>query len=113
MNSKIHNSKANLFVECSLERILEFLRIDHEPSPTKDGTPPAYWPASGSLRVEGLRARYSEGMFIVFLGVVKSAYLYSSCGGGLDSPYILQDISFELKSGERVGVGMLQGEETS
>ena len=46
----------------SLERILEFLRIDHEPSPTKDGVPPAYWPASGSLRVEGLKARYADGI---------------------------------------------------
>ena len=41
---------------------MEFLRIDHEPAPIPSGVPPAYWPASGSLRVEGLKARYSDGM---------------------------------------------------
>ena len=44
--------------------------------------PPAYWPASGNLRVEKLSARYSP-----------------------DGPKVLHDISFEIKSGERVGVG--------
>ena len=46
----------------SLERILSYLKIDHEPRATEGVTPPAYWPASGELRVEGLSARYSEGM---------------------------------------------------
>jgi hypothetical protein len=45
----------------SLERILDFLKIEHEPQPTKDGIPPAYWPASGSLRAEKLTARYGPG----------------------------------------------------
>lgn len=49
----------------SLERISDFLRIPHEPSPTPQGKPPAYWPASGGLRVEGLSARYSNGRFAV------------------------------------------------
>ena len=48
---------------CSLERMLEFMRIDHEPSPTDGGKPPAYWPSSGDLRVEKLSARYSNGLF--------------------------------------------------
>jgi ABC-type bacteriocin/lantibiotic exporter with double-glycine peptidase domain len=47
------------------------------------GVPPAYWPASGSLKVEKLSARYSE-----------------------DGPKVLHDISFEVKSGERVGIGV-------
>ncbi|TDL17911.1 P-loop containing nucleoside triphosphate hydrolase protein [Rickenella mellea] len=65
----------------SLERILDFLRIDHEPAPVESGKPPAYWPSSGSLRVEGLSARYSD-----------------------DGPEVLQDLHFEIVSGERVGV---------
>lgn len=44
----------------SLERIQQYLSIEHEPSPTASGVPPAYWPASGVLKVEKLSARYSE-----------------------------------------------------
>ncbi|KAH8113755.1 P-loop containing nucleoside triphosphate hydrolase protein [Phellopilus nigrolimitatus] len=64
-----------------LERMLEFLRIEHEPKPADGGKPPAYWPSSGNLRVENLSARYSD-----------------------DSPKVLRDISFEVQSGERVGI---------
>ena len=46
----------NLF---SLERIQQYLVIEQEPKPTPDGVPPAYWPASGKLEVDGLSARYS------------------------------------------------------
>ncbi|TDL15052.1 P-loop containing nucleoside triphosphate hydrolase protein [Rickenella mellea] len=65
----------------SLERILDFLRIDHEPASVESGKPPAYWPSSARLRVEGLSARYSD-----------------------DGPEVLQDLHFEIASGERVGV---------
>ncbi|RPD67396.1 P-loop containing nucleoside triphosphate hydrolase protein [Lentinus tigrinus ALCF2SS1-6] len=65
----------------SLERVEQYLHIEHEPAPTPAGTPPAYWPASGSLQVEKLSARYSA-----------------------DGPRVLHDISFEVKSGERVGI---------
>ncbi|KAJ7825733.1 P-loop containing nucleoside triphosphate hydrolase protein [Mycena olivaceomarginata] len=65
----------------SLERIQGYINIEHEKPATEEGKPPAYWPASGDLRVEGLSARYSE-----------------------DGPMVLQDISFHIKSGERVGV---------
>ncbi|KAF9016393.1 hypothetical protein BDZ89DRAFT_1094518 [Hymenopellis radicata] len=58
----------------SLERI-------QQAKATNQGEPPAYWPASGDLRVENLSARYS-----------------------LDGPKVLHDISFHVKSGERVGV---------
>ena len=37
------------------------MRIDHEPGTSDKGKPPAYWPSSGSLRVEKLSARYSDG----------------------------------------------------
>ncbi|KAI0045217.1 P-loop containing nucleoside triphosphate hydrolase protein [Auriscalpium vulgare] len=65
----------------SLERILAYMKIEQEPKSTKDGVPPAYWPASGDLRVEKLSARYSE-----------------------DGPKVLHDVSFHIQSGERVGV---------
>ncbi|KAH9952289.1 hypothetical protein BGW80DRAFT_1430860 [Lactifluus volemus] len=64
-----------------LERMHSYINIEQEPKPTKDGIPPAYWPASGDLRVEQLSARYS-----------------------LDGPKVLHDVSFHIKSGERVGV---------
>ncbi|OCH87310.1 P-loop containing nucleoside triphosphate hydrolase protein [Obba rivulosa] len=65
----------------SLERISQYLEIEHEPKPTADGEPPAYWPSSGDLKVEHLFARYSP-----------------------DGPAVLQDVCFEVKAGERVGI---------
>ena len=65
----------------SLERIQQYLDIEHEPKPTPQGVPPAYWPASGSLHVQNLSARYSE-----------------------TGPKVLHDVSFEVKSGERIGI---------
>ncbi|KAH7097832.1 ATP-binding cassette transporter [Auriculariales sp. MPI-PUGE-AT-0066] len=65
----------------SLERIQQYVTIEQEPKPTEEGKPPAYWPASGNLRVENLEAKYSS-----------------------DGPLVLKGVNFELKSGERVGV---------
>ncbi|KAG2023135.1 ATP-binding cassette transporter [Coprinopsis cinerea AmutBmut pab1-1] len=65
----------------SLERIGQYTSIEQEPKPTLDGIPPAYWPAEGSLHVENLSARYSP-----------------------DGPKVLRDLSFDIRSGERVGV---------
>ncbi|KAF8513392.1 hypothetical protein JB92DRAFT_3116459 [Gautieria morchelliformis] len=65
----------------SLERIEAYVNIDQEPNATDAGKPPAYWPASGALKVENLRARYSS-----------------------DGPEVLHNISFEVMSGERIGV---------
>ncbi|KAJ7094121.1 P-loop containing nucleoside triphosphate hydrolase protein [Mycena epipterygia] len=65
----------------SLERIQRYITVEQEPKPTSAGIPPAYWPASGSLSVDNLSAKYSP-----------------------DGPKVLQDISFNIKSGERVGV---------
>lgn len=67
---------------CSLERIQGYVNIEQEPKSTEEGKPPAYWPASGDIRVENLSARYS-----------------------LDGPRVLHDISFHVNSGERIGVG--------
>ncbi|KAF8157929.1 multidrug resistance-associated ABC transporter [Crassisporium funariophilum] len=66
----------------SLERIQGYIDIDHEPPSTESGKPPAAWPTSGDLSVERLSARYSQ-----------------------NGPEILHDLSFEIKSGERIGVG--------
>ncbi|GLB36501.1 putative atp-binding cassette [Lyophyllum shimeji] len=65
----------------SLERIQGYTRIEQEPKPTPEGVPPAYWPASGDIRVENLSARYSP-----------------------DGPKVLHDISFHIESGQRIGV---------
>ncbi|KAJ8084403.1 hypothetical protein PM082_003172 [Marasmius tenuissimus] len=65
------------------QNILYWIRNtnDFEVHATPKGRPPAYWPASGALKVEDLSARYS-----------------------LDGPRVLHDISFKVESGERVGV---------
>lgn len=52
---------------CSLERVLDYLRIDHEPGENEGTNPPAYWPASGNLRVERLSAKYSDGSLLNIL----------------------------------------------
>lgn len=49
----------NSYRNRSLERIQAYIDIDHDPSPTESGKPPASWPTSGDLRVENLNARYS------------------------------------------------------
>jgi ABC-type multidrug transport system fused ATPase/permease subunit len=76
----IHQRTALTF--SSLERIKGYIDIEHEKPATDGGKPPAYWPASGDLRVENLSARYSK-----------------------DGPRVLHNISFHIKSGERVGIG--------
>ncbi|KAL0579460.1 hypothetical protein V5O48_002566 [Marasmius crinis-equi] len=65
----------------SLERIAAYSTIEQEPEATSDGKPPAYWPASGTLKVERLSARYASG-----------------------GPRVLYDLSFEIRAGERIGV---------
>ncbi|KAJ7034289.1 P-loop containing nucleoside triphosphate hydrolase protein [Mycena alexandri] len=65
----------------SLERIQQYIDIEQEKKPTEAGTPPAHWPSSGELIVEKLSASYSP-----------------------DGPKVLRDISFHVKSGERVGI---------
>ncbi|KAJ6564563.1 P-loop containing nucleoside triphosphate hydrolase protein [Mycena capillaripes] len=65
----------------SLERIKQYIEIEQEPKATPNGVPPAYWPASGNISVKNLSARYSP-----------------------DGPKVLHEISFNIKSGERVGI---------
>ncbi|CAK5280078.1 unnamed protein product [Mycena citricolor] len=65
----------------SLERIRGYIDIEQEPKPIQSGVPPAAWPSSGKLSVEKLSAKYSA-----------------------DGPDVLHGISFNIESGERVGV---------
>ncbi|EJU03263.1 P-loop containing nucleoside triphosphate hydrolase protein [Dacryopinax primogenitus] len=65
----------------SVERIRDYLLIEQEPPSCEAQPPPAYWPASGSLQVHNLQARYSE-----------------------EGPKVLKNVSFEVKSGERIGI---------
>ncbi|KAF8218227.1 hypothetical protein K438DRAFT_1925383 [Mycena galopus ATCC 62051] len=65
----------------SLERIKQYIEIEQEPKPRPEGAPPAYWPSSGSISVDNLSAQYSP-----------------------DGPHVLRNISFNIKSGERVGI---------
>ncbi|KZV76922.1 P-loop containing nucleoside triphosphate hydrolase protein [Peniophora sp. CONT] len=64
-----------------LERLRAYMTIEQELKPIQEKIPPASWPTSGDLRVEKLSARYSP-----------------------DGPRVLHEISFEVKSGERVGI---------
>ncbi|KAF8682680.1 P-loop containing nucleoside triphosphate hydrolase protein [Rhizoctonia solani] len=64
----------------SLERIHSYLTIPHEPSSEQHSMPPAYWPASGTLTVHNLGAQYGNG------------------------PRVLDNLSFQVKHGERVGI---------
>ena len=64
-----------------MERVQQYVTIEQEKPPTNTGVPPAYWPASGSLKVENLCARYSK-----------------------DGPLVLKNINFEVTSGQRIGV---------
>lgn len=67
-----------------MERIGAYTHgIEQEPKSSVGGTPPAYWPASGEIRAENLSAQCS-----------------------VDGPKVLHDISFHIKSGERIGIGM-------
>ncbi len=86
---------------CSLERIQQYLAIDQEPKATDSGVPPAYWPGSGDLRVENLSARYSSVRVQIF---VLSYICIADAIPSQDGPKVLQNISFHVKSGERVGI---------
>jgi ABC-type multidrug transport system fused ATPase/permease subunit len=86
----------------SLERMHSYINIEQEPKPSKQGIPPAYWPASGDLKVEKLSARYSLVRESPFLCPFPPSRISR---GDQDGPKVLHDISFHIKSGERVGVG--------
>ncbi|KAJ3867511.1 P-loop containing nucleoside triphosphate hydrolase protein [Lentinula novae-zelandiae] len=65
----------------SLERLESYLQLDQEARLNDGRIPPAHWPSSGELRVENLSAKYAP-----------------------DGPEVLHELSFHIKSGERIGV---------
>ncbi|KAJ6610650.1 hypothetical protein B0H10DRAFT_2224811 [Mycena sp. CBHHK59/15] len=70
----------------SVERVVEYLNLPQEPPAViESNRPPAYWPSSAAnkslLSVENLVVKYSPEL-----------------------PAVLQDVSFTLKAGERVGL---------
>ncbi|KAJ4501458.1 P-loop containing nucleoside triphosphate hydrolase protein [Lentinula lateritia] len=70
-------------LEASRQRVRHYLVIEHEDEAHSERViPPAYWPASGTLQVEGLCARYSK-----------------------DGPEVLHDLTFFVRSGEHIGIG--------
>jgi ABC-type multidrug transport system fused ATPase/permease subunit len=69
-----------------VERIIEYTDLPQEPPAIIESQrPPAYWPSSAAntslVVVEDLTVKYAP-----------------------DLPSVLQDVSFELKAGERVGL---------
>jgi hypothetical protein len=56
----------------SLERIQHYITIEQEPKLTEAGVPPAYWPASGDVRIENMSASYSQ-VWTHFMCVVASS----------------------------------------
>lgn len=65
----------------AIERVVEYVRIENEPAPTEKGKPAAAWPTSGAIALEKLSAKYSA-----------------------DGPTVLDEVSIDIKSGERVGI---------
>ena len=94
MTSK-ESSAYNAYI--SLERIQGYIDIEHEPSKTESGVPPAAWPTSGDIRVEKLSARYSQvrGEWVLAYPLLTDLQT---------GPRVLHEISFHIKSGERVGI---------
>lgn len=69
----------------SLERIQQYIMIEQEPKSTEAGVPPAYWPASGDIRVEHLDASYTPvsvrkifGSFCVHSKMIPGGYQCSA-----------------------------------
>ncbi|TCD71270.1 hypothetical protein EIP91_011749 [Steccherinum ochraceum] len=83
----------------SMERVEQYLTIEQEPKATGTGVPPAYWPASGDLRVEKLSARYSPVRTAVFFETSAN-----NAAALQDGPKVLHDLTFHIKSGERIGI---------
>ena len=67
----------------AVERVVEYAELPTEDDLSKSPgtTPPAAWPASGSIKVENLSVAYDESL-----------------------PPALKDVSFSIPSGKRVGV---------
>jgi ABC-type multidrug transport system fused ATPase/permease subunit len=65
----------------SVERIQDYFVIDQEPASVGTQEPPASWPTSGKVELDGLSAKYSH-----------------------DGPTVLDQLNVEIASGEKVGI---------
>jgi ABC-type multidrug transport system fused ATPase/permease subunit len=65
----------------SFQRVMQYATLPSEPLPTEQGKPPAAWPTDGDVIVKNLSVKYA-----------------------LDGPSVLNDVSFSIKSRERVGI---------
>jgi len=65
----------------SFERVMQYANLPSEPPPTEQGKPPAAWPTDGDVVVKDLSVKYA-----------------------LDGPKVLSNISFSIKSKERIGI---------
>lgn len=64
-----------------MERIQDYIDIEHEEPFSPSKKPPAAWPTSGSLTINNLSARYSP-----------------------EGPNVLHGLSFSVPSGSKIGV---------
>lgn len=80
-----HSSHLVGWINSSVERVVEYLDLPQEPPAIiESNRPPAYWPSSESedlIVVENLDIRYAPEL-----------------------PPVLHDVSFSLKSKERIGL---------
>lgn len=65
----------------SVERILEYTALDSEPLTTGKTKPYENWPENGNIKFENVCFSYAKNL-----------------------PYVLNDLSFEIKSQEKIGV---------
>ncbi|KAJ3089424.1 hypothetical protein HK102_006441, partial [Quaeritorhiza haematococci] len=66
----------------SVERVEEYLEIDQEPPAViENKRAPASWPHEGNIDVQGLHIRYAP-----------------------EHPYVLSDVTFSCKGGEKIGI---------
>ena len=65
----------------SVERILEYTALDPEPLTTGKIKPHQNWPESGNIKFENVCFSYAKNL-----------------------PYVLNDLSFEIKPQEKIGV---------
>ena len=65
----------------SFQRVMQYATLASEPPSTEHGKPPAAWPTDGDVEVKDLSVKYA-----------------------LDGPNVLSNVSFSIKSKERVGI---------
>jgi ABC-type multidrug transport system fused ATPase/permease subunit len=65
----------------SFQRVMQYVTLRSEPPATETGKPPAAWPTDGDVVVKNLSVKYA-----------------------VDGPSVLRNVSFAIKSKERIGI---------